>query len=264
MPTFLMCPPDYFGIEYEINAWMDRRRPAVSVSATRQWRSLHDLLADDLGAQLELLEPVKGLPDLPFTANAGLVRDRIYIRSNFRHPERQRESPAFEAWFRSRGYQVRTLPEGACFEGEGDALFVGKSLFAGYRMRSDIETHLEIGRILNCEVLSLELIDPRFYHLDTCFFPLDARTVLYLPEAFDHYGQRVIEASVEEPIRVSLEDALQFGCNAIVSGRDAVLQSGCEGINRELRHRGFKVHEVDLSEFHKAGGSAKCLVLRLS
>jgi len=156
------------------------------------------------------------------------------------------------------------LPAGACFEGEGDALFLGKTLFAGYRMRSDIESHLRMGQILECGVLSLELVDPRFYHLDTCFCPLGDRAAIYFPDAFDPYGRKVIEASVPEPIRVDREDALRFGCNAIVIGNEVVLQTGCVGINRELRGRGYAVHELDLSEFHKAGGSAKCLVLRLS
>jgi arginine dihydrolase len=264
MPTFLMCPPDYFGIEYEINAWMDRRRPADPGVAMRQWQGLCRLLTENLEARVELLPSVRGLPDLPFTANAGLVRDRHFIRSNFRFPERQPESPVFEGWFNSHGYRTSTLPAGACFEGEGDALFIGETLFAGYRMRSDIESHLKIGQILECRVLSLELADPRFYHLDTCFCPLGDRAAFYFPEAFDAYGRKVIETSVPEPIRVDKEDALRFGCNAIVVGKDVVLQTGCAGLNRELRRRGYAVHELDLSEFHKAGGSAKCLVLRLS
>ena len=264
MPAFLMCPPDYYGIEYEINPWMDRRRPADSSRAMRQWQALYDLLTAKLGASVELLTPVKGLPDLVFTANAGLVAGQQVIRSNFRFPERQWEIPVFEAWFKGRGYRILTLPASACFEGEGDALAVGKTLFAGYRMRSDIQSHQRIGEILKCGVLSVELVDPRFYHLDTCFLPLDERTAFYFPPAFDAYGRKVIAESVPEPVPVTPEDALRFGCNAVVIGNDAVLHAGCEVLNRELRRRGFTIHELDLSEFHKAGGSAKCLVLRLS
>ena len=264
MPTFLMCPPDYYGIEYEINPWMDRRRPADPVSAEKQWRALYGRLTTKLGATVELLSPVRGLPDLIFTANAGLVAGTKFIRSNFRFPQRQREIPVFETWFKERSYQILPLPAAACFEGEGDALPVGKTLFAGYRMRSDIQSHQTIAEILGCEVLSLELVDPRFYHLDTCFCPLDDRTALYFPEAFDTYGRKVIETSVPEPIPVAREDALRFGCNAIVVGTDVVLHAGCDELNRDLRRRGFTVHELDLSEFHKAGGSAKCLVLRLN
>jgi arginine dihydrolase len=259
-----MCPPDYYGIEYEINPWMDRRRPADTARAMGQWRGLYDLLTTGLGARVELLAPVKGLPDLPFTANAGLVRGRKFIRSNFRYPQRQREVPVIESWFNDRGYQILPLPAAACFEGEGDALSIGKTVFAGYRMRSDIQSHQKIGEILECEVLSLELVDPRFYHLDTCFCPLGDRAALFLPEAFDEYGRKVIKASVPEPVPVSLGDALRFGCNAVTVGTNVVLHAGSEALNRELRRRGLTVHELDLSEFHKAGGSAKCLVLRLN
>ncbi|MBI3995669.1 MAG: amidinotransferase [Nitrospirae bacterium] len=264
MPTFLMCPPDYYGIEYEINPWMDCRRPADTALAKKQWRALYDQLTTKLGATVELLMPVKGLPDLIFTANAGLVAGTKFIRSNFRFPQRRREIPVFETWFKERGYRILPLPPAACFEGEGDALPVGQTFFAGYRTRSDIQSHQTIGEILGCEVLSLELADPRFYHLDTCFCPLDDRTALYFPDAFDAYGRKVIETSVPEPIPVAPEDALRFGCNAIVVGTGVVLHAGCDELNRDLRRRGFTVHELDLSEFHKAGGSAKCLVLRLN
>jgi len=264
MPSFLMCPPDFYQIEYEINPWMNRRRPAETAAAMRQWQALHDLLTTKLGATVELLSPAKGLPDLVFTANAGLVAGEKFIRSNFRFPERQREAPVFEAWFEKRSYRIFTIPGNACFEGEGDALHLGKTLFAGYRMRSDIQSHRQVGEILGCEVLSLELVDPRFYHLDTCFCPLTDRAALFFPPAFDDYGRKVIAESVPEAIPVSREDALRFACNAIVVGNEAVLHAGCEATNLEMRRRGMKVHELDLSEFHRAGGSAKCLVLRLS
>jgi N-dimethylarginine dimethylaminohydrolase len=135
------------------------------------------------------------------------------------------------------------------------------TVFAGYRIRSDIRSHQAVAAILGREVLSLELIDPRFYHLDTCFCPLDDRRALYYPSAFDVYGQRVITQFVSEPVPVDDADALRFGCNAIVVGRDVVLQSGCAALEGSLRTAGFAAHPVDLSEFHKAGGSAKCLGL---
>ena len=256
-----MCPPDYYGIEYEINPWMDVRRPADPERARAQWRALHKVLTSTLGVRVELLTPVKGLPDLVFTANAGLVVPGRFIASRFLHPERQKEQPTDEAWFRARGYAIETLPEETCFEGEGDALWLGDTLFAGYRIRSDIRSHQAIAAMLGGEVLSLELIDPRFYHLDTCFCPLDDRRALYYPPAFDDYGRRVIREFVPEPIAVSDADALRFACNAVVVGRDIVVQSGCDALEKILREQGFTPHPVDLSEFHKAGGSAKCLVL---
>jgi N-dimethylarginine dimethylaminohydrolase len=256
-----MCPPDYYGIEYEINPWMDVRRPADADLARGQWRALYECLTATLGIRVDVLEPVKGLPDLVFTANAGLVVGRRFIGSRFLHPERQREQPAWEAWFLGRDYAIESLPHDTCFEGEGDALWLGDTLFAGYRIRSDIRSHQAIAALLKCQVLSLELVDARFYHLDTCFCPLDDRHALYYPPAFDDYGRRVIAQFVSEPIPVCDADALRFGCNAIVAGRDVVLQSGCAALEASLRAAGWRPHPVDLSEFHKAGGSAKCLAL---
>lgn len=264
MPSFLMCPPDYYGIEYEINPWMDKHRPADKPTAHCQWLALYDLLTNRLGAKVELLEPVRGLPDLVFTANAGLVSGPSFIVSQFRHPERQREQPVFEDWFIRHGYAIHRPPEGACFEGEGDVLRVGETWFAGYRIRSDIRAHQQIGELIRREVLSLELIAPRFYHLDTCFCPLNHRQVLYYPPAFDEYGRKVIHEFIPEPIVVNEADALRLGCNAIVIGREVILQEGCTELSSILRERGFTVHALNLSEFHKAGGSAKCLVLYLT
>lgn len=259
--SLLMCPPDYYGIEYEINPWMDVRRPADAERALAQWRALYELLTTRLGVHVELLDPVKGLPDLVFTANAGIVANHRFIASRFLHPERQREQPTYEAWFRARGYAIDTLPSDTCFEGEGDALWLGNTIFAGYRIRSDVRSHQTVAAILGCEVLSLELTDPRFYHLDTCFCPLDEWRALYYPPAFDAYGRRVISQFVPEAVPVDDADALRFGCNAIVVERDVVLQSGCAALEGLLRAAGFSPHPVDLSEFHKAGGSAKCLAL---
>lgn len=259
--SLLMCPPDYYGIEYEINPWMDVRRPADADRARAQWRALHDVLTGRLGVRVEILDPVKGLPDLVFTANAGLAAQGCFIAGRFLHPQRQREQPTYEAWFRAKGYAIATLPEDTCFEGEGDALWFGDTLFAGYRIRSDVRSHQMIAGVITREVLSLELVDPHFYHLDTCFCPLDDRRALYYPPAFDEYGLRVITQFVPEPIPVGDADALRFGCNAIVVGRDVVLQAGCSALEDSLRAGGCTPHPVDLSEFHKAGGSAKCLVL---
>lgn len=264
MPALLMCPPDYYGIEYEINPWMDTRRPADAERARAQWRALYETLTAKLGLAVELLAPQAGLPDLVFTANAGLVQRGRFIPSRFRFAERRREQPIYEAWFRAHDYTVFELPEPSYFEGEGDALWVGETLFAGYRIRTDIAAHRTLGDLVRAEVLSLELVDPRFYHLDTCFCPLGPTQALYYPPAFDDYGRKVIETFVPEPIPIEEPDALTFGCNAVVAGRDVVVQAGCAALERALETRGFAVHPVDLSEFHKAGGSAKCLVLWLA
>ena len=207
--------------------------------------------------------PQPGLPDLVFTANAGLVHRDKFFSSRFKHEVRARETPHFDAWFAAHGFEVITLPEGMYFEGAGDALFCGHVLVAGYRTRSDVKSHQWIAGRLNIQMVALELVDPRFYHLDTCFCPLDTSTALYFPPAFDAYGRRVLESQVKNLIPVAESDALRFGCNAVVVGKDVVHPPGCEEMARQLGERGFGSHPVDLSEFLKSGGSAKCLTLRV-
>jgi len=262
--SFLMCRPTYYSIAYEINPWMSLKRQVVQQVAACQWQALYHLLTKRLKLAVRLMRPVPRLPDLVFTANAGLVTGRMLIRSNFHHPERQGEEAIVERYFRREGFRIVRLPRWFNFEGEGDALWFGSTLFFGFRFRSNAPAHEHLTRILHCEVLPLELIDRRFYHLDTCFCPLDANSVLWYPGAFDRYGRKVIGSSVKDPLAVSQADALKFCCNAIVAGRAVVLHHGIsETLRTQLERRGFSVYELDLSEFLKAGGSAKCLVLRL-
>ncbi|QDU59809.1 N(G),N(G)-dimethylarginine dimethylaminohydrolase [Planctomycetes bacterium Pan216] len=258
----LMCPPDHYGIEYEINPWMSRACESHHGKATIQWLQLRQIF-EQLGATIELVDPVPGLPDMVFTANAGLVfHDRI-VSSRFRHVERQGESAHFESWFTAHGFNVASLATPAPFEGAGDALFCGDILFAGYLHRSDIRAHTKLAHIVGCQVLGLELVDPRFYHLDTCFCPLAPGVALYFPEAFDDYGRRVLQAHIRTLIEVAEEDAVRFGCNAVVIGSDVVFNAGCDHLAEQLSVLGFRAHQADLSEFLKAGGAAKCLTLRL-
>jgi N-dimethylarginine dimethylaminohydrolase len=220
-PHLLMCRPTHYTIAYEINPWMRVTRQTVRTRALAQWTALYRLLRGQLKARIELLTPARGLPDLIFTANAGLVAGRTFIRSNFRYPERQGEEPLVERYFAAHGYRIATLPRRFNFEGEGDALFLEGTLFQGYRFRSDAASHERLAKILGCRVLPLELADRRFYHLDTCLAPLDASTALWYPKAFDRYGRKVIEGGVREPIAVSEADARKFCCNAVVVRRTA-------------------------------------------
>lgn len=258
----LMCPPDYYGIEYEINPWMDRRRNCNHESAVRQWHGLRQLL-EGHGATIRCLTPLAGLPDLVFTANAALIFEDLAIASHFRHPERQGEESHAQRWFGEHGFRVQQLSEGRFFEGAGDALFCGETLFAGYRIRSEIRAHVEIAERLKCRVISLELVDSRYYHLDTCFCPLGPDMALYYPPAFDPYGQRVLRERVPNLIPVADAEAENFACNAVVLEQAVITNTGCPQLQRELRRRGFQPRETPLGEFVKAGGSAKCLTLRL-
>jgi N-dimethylarginine dimethylaminohydrolase len=257
-----MCPPDHYGIEYEINPWMSRSRQADRPVAQDQWRRLHEILTG-LGARVSLLAPQPGLPDLVFTANAALVYQRRAILSHFRHAQRQGEQPVCARWLAEAGFTVEMLPEGRYFEGAGDALFCGDTLIAGYRIRSDVQAHQLVGQMVGCRVVPLELIDNHYYHLDTCFCPLAAGEAIWFPGAFDEYGRRALPEVVPSLIEVAPEEAQSFACNAVVVERSVVTTTGCSKLHRELSARGYSPIETPLTEFIKAGGSAKCLTLRL-
>jgi N-dimethylarginine dimethylaminohydrolase len=223
---------------------------------------LRRLLADR-GATIRCQTPIRGLPDLVFTANAALIHQDLAIPAHFRHAERQAEEPCVRAWLAQRGFRVDPLPDDFFFEGAGDALFCGETLFAGYRIRSDVRGHREIGDRLQCRTIPLELVDRRYYHLDTCFCPLTPDLAIYYPPAFDDYGRKVLTNLIEHLIAVGDAEAARFACNAVVLGRTVVTNVGCPQLHRELQRHGFHPVATPLSEFVKAGGSAKCLTLRL-
>ena len=259
----LMCPPDHYDVQYEINPWMDRRISVDKALAKEQWDALYELLVGEVGATTEIVDPVVGLADLVFTANAGLSVGSTFIASNFRHPERAREEPHWQTWFESKDYDVVRLPPDLYFEGEGDLLPYGDLIIAGFRHRSDREAVYRVGELLQKEVVALELADPWFYHLDTCACPLMDGAILYYPEAFTASSREVIIERFPDAIAVPEEEARRFACNSVVIGHHVVMSSNCPMAQVELRDRGYQVHEVDVSEFLKAGGGAKCLVLFL-
>lgn len=261
-PRILMCPPDHYGIFYEINPWMNRQIKADPVKARNQWDRLVETL-NDLGVQVDVLEPHPGLPDLVFTANAGLVYGDRFLSAHFRHEVRQGETPIFDQWFQEHGYRVERLPEDRYFEGAGDALFCGETLFAGYRIRSDAGGMQMLGQQLNVHVLPLELVDDRYYHLDTCFCPLSPTEALFYPGAFDEYGRSVLKAYVPTLIEATAEEAARFSCNAVVVGRTVILNQTASDLIAKLERHGYQTRPLDLTEFIKSGGSAKCLTLRL-
>ena len=261
-PRILMCPPDHYGIDYEINPWMKRSIASIRDVAFLQWQTLSQTLRN-LGASIALMQPQPGLPDLVFTANAGIVfRERFYS-SQFKHEVRAKESPFFDAWFREHGFEVVHWPEGMYHEGAGDALFCGEALVAGYRTRSDVRAHQWLAEQIAVRVLPLELVNPRFYHLDTCFCPLSPTEAIYFPNAFDSYGNRVLETHVPKLLPIAEEEAFRFGCNAVVVGKTVVHNSRCPHLAESLAQWGYTSIEVELDEFLKAGGSAKCLTLRI-
>jgi len=263
----LMCPPDHYDVDYVINPWMEGNIHKSSRDrAVEQWQKLHQVLKDV--AIVDLVAPAKGWPDMVFTANAGLVLGTNVVLSRFFHKERQGEEPYFKTWFEENGFTVYELPKDLPFEGAGDALFdrEGRWLWAGYGFRSELDSHPYIAKWLDTEVVSLRLIDERFYHLDTCFCPLTGGYLLYYPPAFDSYSNRVIEMRIPEEKRIIVEepDAVCFACNAVNVGSTIVMNQISDGLRNKLVKAGFNVTETPLSEFLKAGGAAKCLTLRVT
>jgi N-dimethylarginine dimethylaminohydrolase len=264
--TFLMCPPTLYDVDYVINPWMAGNVHASSrTRAEQQWKQLHAALTKI--ADVLLVEPEPGSPDMVFTANAGLEYNGSVALSSFFHPERQGEEPHFRRWFEQWGYAILDLPRGTPFEGEGDALFSSdmSRLWIGEGPRTASASHHVLRSAWPIEIVPLTLVDPRFYHLDTCFAPLSDGSAMYFPEAFDAPSLRRIEAfyAPAQRIHVAEADAVCFACNAVNIGRTVVLNRVSRALSRQIEKRGFHVVEVDLSEFLKAGGAAKCLVMTL-
>ena len=265
--TFLMCPPNLYDVDYVINPWMiGNVHTSSQPRAAAQWRNLYEAISKI--ANVELIEPEPGSPDMVFTANAGLERDGIVAISSFRHPERQDEEAYFRRWFLQAGYTLVDIPRTTPFEGEGDALFStdGRCLWAGYGLRTALSSHRALREAWGIPVVPLHLISPRFYHLDTCFAPLEGGYVMYFPDAFDHVSLHRIEAFYppEKRIIIREADAVCFACNAINIGRSIILNKVSSKLSGQLEQLGFQVIQVELTEFLKAGGAAKCLVMKLS
>jgi len=265
--VFLMCPPTHFEVSYVINPWMAGNVALGDTHlAARQWQALRETLGEL--AEVREMPGAAGVPDMVFTANAGLVLGDTVVLSRFLHPERQAEEPHFERWFAQQGMRVLRMPDEIAFEGAGDALLDrhGEVLWMGYGHRTDVRAAPMVAGWLDIEVQSLKLADPRFYHLDTCFCPLEGGILMYYPGAFDLASQQAIarRVPVERRIVVELDDALAFACNSVNAGQHVLLNRASPGLRTQLEGHGFAVHELPLSEFMRAGGAAKCLTLKLS
>ncbi len=263
----LMCPPDFFTVEYAINPWMGGNEGTLdSELASRQWQNLVDAISQY--ADVVTIEPQRGLPDMVFTANAGAVYGNKAIASHFMPHERRPEEPHFKQWFRDNGFDLFELDEKLGFEGAGDCLVDrgGPWLWTGYGFRTEIEAHPVIADYFGRELVSIRLTDERFYHIDTCFCPLTDGFLLYHPPAFDFESRMKIETRVPPHKRIICDtlDAGNFACNAVNVGLEVFVHKMSEPLKARLMLAGFRVHEIDLSEFLKSGGSAKCLTLKLT
>ncbi|WP_150307263.1 dimethylargininase [Planctomonas psychrotolerans] len=262
--TVLMCRPEHFTVSYRINPWMQPQLPTDTALAVRQWQTLHDTYVG-LGFDVHLIDPVDGLPDMVYAANGGFVLDNVAYGARFWHPERQPEGPAYMDWFRANGFDVREPRE--VNEGEGDFLLVGDVILAGTGFRSASDSHAEAGEVFGREVVTLRLVDPRFYHLDTAVAVLDSdggpASVAYLPAAFDEASRRILETRFPDAVLVSDTDATVLGLNSFSDGRNVVIASRATGFEKSLRERGYTPIGVDLSELLLGGGGVKCCTLEL-
>ena len=268
---YLMCRPEHFTVSYTINPWMVPANPTDTAVALRQWQVLYDTYVA-LGHEIELIDPVEGLPDMVYTANGGFLIDGIAYGPKFRFRERSGEAVPFIDWFRANGFDTREPVE--VNEGEGDFLLVGDVILAGTGFRSTGDSHREIGQVFGREVISLTLTDPRFYHLDTALAVLDPvegyehggperANIAYLPSAFDARSQAILAERYPDAIHVSDEDGSVFGLNSASDGYNVLISPRAKGFEKQLRERGYNPIAVDLSELLLGGGGIKCCTLEL-
>lgn len=261
---FLMCRPEHYTVSYEINPWMDVTRHTDRDLALQQWETLYRTYLD-WGHTVDLIDPLPGLPDMVYAANGATVVDGVVYSARFRYAERGPEGPAYEQWFADAGFRTHTARE--VNEGEGDILMVGDRLLAGYGFRTDRSSHGELADLVGRDVVSLELVNPHYYHLDTALAVLDSDPaqplVAYYPPAFSPESQRVLGELYPDAVIATDRDAVALGLNAVSDGRRVVLAPDAVDLAAALRERGFEPHAVDTSELLKGGGGAKCCTLEI-
>ena len=266
---YLMCRPEHFTVSYRINPWMEPAKPTDTAKALSQWQTLYDTYVA-LGHEVELIDPVPGLPDMVYTANGGFIVDGRALGVRFRVDERRGEERPFMDWFAAHGFDV--VEPVSVQEGEGDFLLVGDTILAGTGFRSTGDSHAEVAGVFGREVVSLRLIDPRFYHLDTAISVLDPvegpggvekANIAYLPSAFDEPSLAVLRERYPDAIEVSDADGAVFGLNSASDGYNVFISPRATGFEAQLRERGYHPVLVDLSELLLGGGRIKCCTLEL-
>ena len=255
-----MTAPTFFAVEYAINPWMDTSTSVDTHVALNQWETLRQTYKE-LGHTVELVEPVAGLPDMVYAANGGLLVNGAAVTARFAYPQRAGESAAYAEWMARHGYH----PVGTRHvnEGQGDVLLAGSILLAGHGFRTDRRAHDEIAALVGMPVVSLELVDPRFYHLDTALAVLDHTTVAFYPAAFTEASRARLRKLFPDAIEVGSADAGVLGLNAVSDGLNVVLPAAATGFAGQLRAAGFRPIGVELSELLKGGGSVKCCTLEV-
>lgn len=257
---FLMCRPTHFDVVYEINPWMHTDIPVDRELVMSQWENLRETY-ESLGHRVDVIEGAAGLPDMVYAANGATVVGGKALAANFRFPQRTAEAALYADWLREHGFAVADAV--ATNEGEGDFLTVGRRILAASGFRSDVRAHAELAAATGYEVISLELVDPRYYHIDTALTALEDDNVAYLPAAFSPASQELLAELYPDAIHVSPEDAAVFGLNAVSDGRHVVVAVQATTFIEQLREAGYEPVPVDLSELLKGGGGVKCCTLEL-
>jgi N-dimethylarginine dimethylaminohydrolase len=262
-----MCPPEHFTVQYAINPWMDTAVPVDAALAVKQWELLRTTLAD-LGHAVHVLDPRPGLPDMVYAANGAFSVDGTVYGARFRYPQRASEADAHRAFYQDglAGDWRFAAPEHVN-EGEGDFAYLpgayGGLVLAGYGFRTDPAAHAEAQEVLGRPVVSLKLVDPAFYHLDTALAALDDRNVTYYPGAFSPAAQRVLAQLFPDAVLADRADAEAFGLNLVSDGRHVILNTEATAMADKVRAAGYVPVPVELTELKRGGGSVKCAVAEL-
>ena len=260
--NILMCPPKYFDIEYEINPWMKLNDQPSDLTAAQQWQKLYLIYKEKLNWHVELIDPVKNLPDMVFATDCCLMLDGKIMLSKFRFPERQPESEKYKKWFLENGFSD-IKQSSNIFEGGGDTMICGDQIIAGYGFRSDPKSHQELESFFGREVISIKIIDPFFYHLDTSLAVLSDDTIAFYPGAIDESSQKLLRKKIPNCIEATLDEAKGFGLNAVSDGKTIVTSSESQSLINKYINAGFNVLPTPILEFRKSGGGVKCLTLEL-
>jgi N-dimethylarginine dimethylaminohydrolase len=260
--SILLVPPTYFDIIDVKNPHMKENQGTLDKDKAKlQWLLWFNAL-QKTGKPIHLLDPLPGAEDMVFCANPSFLYKKICVPSRMRYPSRQKEVKAHVDWFKKNGFEIKDcIPSNMFFEGHGDAIWhPGKFLlWGGVGPRSEKRAYEILQKELQIPIINLNLVSDEFYHLDTCFCPIDEKTLLYFPEAFDTHGKNLIESHFSQRLEVTKEEALKMACNAVVWEKDFFIEKGMSRICVQMKTWGYSVNELDTSEFRKSGGSLFCM-----
>lgn len=261
MKKVLLCPPTHFALEYQINPWMDLTKKIDRQKAFDEYNLLKQTYID-LGCEVLEIEQGKELPDMVFAANCGFPVKKTFIKANFKYKERKKEAELAKKYFEKLGFTIRELPKHISFEGQGDLFTIGGKYFLGWGKRTDFEAKKYLEDILETKIIDFKMVDPYYYHLDTCFLPLDRDTVAINPYSFEKEGLEILKKHFKHIIRVGKEDNNILACNGVVVDKTIVISRGIsKSLKDDFQKAGFTTKEVSTEEFLKSGGSVKCLTL---